>query len=245
MVGIFTIVKYLISNCFRFQPIDPDTLVYSNDEEDGENLPSGSEQSPNNFQLPNSSNRCSKLENRKSRIRREKNASNKELVPTITTRHENDLFVGKDLDSISPLIKRLLIDTYKNHTKQDKSKRIRASRKSRKSTNSYCVEDDVSNTRKVSSSNYDKWRSALSRNTHDNIPKYMNSGFDEHQDDIGKSYRSINQPDTIARKSSSQKTSRLSRQRSQSYEQSPHSDRSQAKSYPERPKVRTEHVCIS
>ena len=167
------------------------------------------------------------------------------MVPTIKNRHENDLFAGKDLDNISPLIKRLLIDTYKNHTKQDKSKRIRASRISRKSTHSYCVDDDVSNTRKISVSNYNKWQSALSRTTRDNIPKPMKNRFDEHQDDIGKSKRSINQSDKITRSTSSQKASRLSRQISQSHEELPNPDWNQAKSYPGRRKVRTEYMFIS
>lgn len=258
MITGITHVAYLISHCFRFQPIDPDTLVYSNEEDEVENVQNNSENSPKNLQLHGLSNECANLENRKTRNRRDERFSKKEfdVAPATKNRRDNDVFAGKDLDSISPLIKRLLIDTYKNHTKQEKSKRIRASR-SRKITrvpyDSYQVDE---NTRKISVSNYNKWQSAICNEKENNITKRMKRSPHEDTDFIGKSSRSTDQNDKSLRRKLSEKSylkkqvspkhilQRLMHPRSQSLEHSPHSDLGKTRSIPVKRKVRYKiYIC--
>ena len=212
-------ISNIIPNFIRFQPIDPDTLIYSNDEEDEEHIKVISEKISHDSQLKTSSNSGSTSENRVSKSQRVKQVSKKIAIPiNAKNRQENSVLAGKDLDSVSPLIKRLLIDTYENHKKEEKLIRIRGSRR-RKSNNlgydNVAAEDDK---RLISISSVNKWRSNLNRETSRNTWKQVRRSVRERKDDTGRAHKSFSSSSGIVRNRSSAKQDRINQQTSQSRE---------------------------
>ena len=225
-------VRYPISNYFRFQPIDPDTLVYSNeeDDEDVKSLKNSTEKFSRKITLPISSERVLKSEHRKSKNGREKYVSRKEVVPIkISDGGERNVWEGKDLDNISPLIKRLLIDTYKNHTIEEKLKRKRSSR-SRKNTDVTYEKDIKETRRRYSDSVHNKWQSALRQKLDRNSSKPVSKIL--YNDKVyNVKYSSIgNQNVRVLRNTPSKKPfTPLTRQRSQSLEENDDSKQNHSK----------------
>ena len=147
---------YFITKYFRFQPIDPDTLIYSNDEDEGQSNPNPIERV---LQLETPNKTGSLAKNQTFKNRRFKQVTRK---VSLSRRSKNDLgndvLGGKDLDSISPLIKRLLVDTYEhNQKKQEKLNRSQISR--RRKSNIFGSDQVVeADTRRIARS-INKWQS--------------------------------------------------------------------------------------
>ena len=116
-----------------------------------------------------------KLAKRNIKNGKEKRIANRKTFQTKPGHmQEEDILAGKDLDSISPLIKRLLIDSFENHAKQEKSrsKRVAENRKCTPATYSKTTKyhDDQS---KISTSK--KWRNSVKAKTGCEIPSYSKS----------------------------------------------------------------------
>ena len=76
--------------------------------------------------------------------------------------HEpTDVLSGKDLDTVSPLIKRLLIDTYRNHTKQRKSKHKKSSRNTKKAHPHTLDEVSEHARSNISKTGFARWKNAI------------------------------------------------------------------------------------
>ena len=212
-------ISNIIPNVIRFEPIDPDTLIYSNDEEDDEHIQVILEEHSRDTQLKTSSNSGSTSENRNTKSRRVKQVSRKPAIPiSWKNKPENSVLAGKDLDSVSPLIKRLLIDTYENHKKEEKLNRTRGSRR-RKSNNlgsdNIVIEDDR---RRVSISSVNKWRSNLYRQTGRNTWKQVRRSVKESKDENGSTHKGTGSCNRIFGNRSPAKQDRIAQQSSQNRE---------------------------
>ena len=189
-------------------------MVYSNDEdEEGPPAPCGSEKVSRKFRLESSEDNVNKLEKRKTKFHQESSGEKKGLITVIANAQiENDVLAGKDLESISPLIKRLLIDTYKNHTKQEKLKRGRSPRK-RTVTLSI---DSKNHSVKASNSNRSKWRNVLDGQ------KYTSLQNEKSSHEISKLSRKSSENliafDRGSTKTIREKPLQITRQRSKSLE---------------------------
>ena len=212
MTTRFSNISNIIPNFIRFQPIDPDTLIYSNDEEDEEHIKVISEKISHDSQLKTSSNSGSTSENRATKSQRVKQVSRKIAIPiNAKNRQENSVLAGKDLDSVSPLIKRLLIDTYENHKKEEQLIRIHGSR--RRKSNNLGYDNGL-----ISISSVNKWRSNLNRETSRNTWKQVRRSVRERKDDTGRAHKSFSSSSGIVRNRSSAKQDRINQQTSQSRE---------------------------
>ena len=121
-------------------------MVYSNEEEDDDVSNNDTEKVLHIPQEQSPGGKSGiKLEKQKGHNRKEKRTTKCAAVKTKSySNHGEEILAEKELDSINPLIKRLLIDSYKNHAKQNqtKSKRVSRSKKGTSTTSNKVSEDD-------------------------------------------------------------------------------------------------------
>ena len=149
--------------------------------------------------------------------RRLKQVTRKIVLPKGTKNWQDNVLSGKDLDSISPLIKRLLVDTYENHRKQQKHYRSRGSRR-RKSNIFGCdniAEDDK---RRVSLTTITKWRKNLNRYTDQNNHKHATESYGNSKKECCNTRNAIISSNRDARKKSAGESGTICKQMSQSLE---------------------------
>ena len=150
---------------FRFHPLELDTLVYSNEEED-----ENSKYSRNNsksiskyFQKDIADEAGINLKSHSYGRGKESGSSHKNHERDVSpVQHApTDVLSGKDLDTVSPLIKRLLIDTYRNHTKQRKSKHKKSSRNTKKVHPNTLDEVSEHARSNISKTGFARWKNAV------------------------------------------------------------------------------------
>ena len=140
-------------------------MVYSNEEED-----ENSKYSRNNskslskpFQKDIADEAGINLGSHSYRKGTKSGSSHKNHVRDVSpVQHEpTDVLSGKDLDTVSPLIKRLLIDTYTNHTRQRKSKHKKSSRNTKKAHPHTLDEVSEHARSSISKTGFARWKNAV------------------------------------------------------------------------------------
>ena len=154
-------------NCkyFRFHPLELDTLVYSNEEEDENSKYSrnNSKSISKHVQKDIADEVGINLGSHSYRRGKESGSSHKNHERDVSpVQHEpTDVLSGKDLDTVSPLIKRLLIDTYTNHTRQRKSKHKKSSRNIKKAHPHTLDEVSEHARSSISKTGFARWKNAV------------------------------------------------------------------------------------
>lgn len=213
-------MRYILTinqNSSRFQPIDPDTLIYSDDDENGEAIHASAVNIHRNAFVKRLSNFGLKSDDSACKNRRLKQVTRKVVLPKGAKKWQDNVLSGKDLDSISPLIKRLLVDTYENHKKQQKHYRSRGSRR-RKSNIFGCdniAEDDK---RRVSITTVNKWRKNVNRSAGENIYTHATESYGISKEESCNATNDIVSSNLDDRKKSSGKSGIICKQISQSLE---------------------------
>ena len=151
--------------CFRFHPLELDTLVYSNEEEDENSKYSrnNSKSISKHFQKDIADEAGINLGSHSYRRGTKSGSSHKNHERDVSpVQHEpTDVLSGKDLDTVSPLIKRLLIDTYTNHTRQRKSKHKKSSRNIKKAHPHTLDEVSEHARSNISKTGFARWKNAV------------------------------------------------------------------------------------
>ena len=192
-------------------------MIYSDDDENGEAIHASSENIHRNAFVKRLSNFGLKSEDFASKNRRLKQVTRKIVLPKGAKNWQDNVLSGKDLDSISPLIKRLLVDTYENHKKQQKHYRSRGSRR-RKSNIFGCdniAEDDK---RRVSLTTVNKWRKNLNRYTGQNIHEHASESYENSKKKSCSATNDVTSSQRDARKKSAGESGTICKQISQSLE---------------------------
>ena len=97
-------ISNIIPNVIRFEPIDPDTLIYSNDEEDDEHIQVILEKHSRDTQLKTSSNSGSTSENRATKSRRVKQVSRKLTLSFVFQTNLKQEYQGEEIYFFQVLI---------------------------------------------------------------------------------------------------------------------------------------------
>ena len=194
-------------------------MIYSDDEENGNNIHLSSEKIARNSRIKRLSNYALKSEDPVNESRRLKRVSRNLVLPkSAKNRQAKNVLSGKDLDSISPLIKRLLVDTYEHHKREQKSSYNRGSRR-RKSNIVGCDNTEEDNRRRVSLSTVNKWRSNINRDTCQPILKNIDQSNGENNQENCNTSKCKVPSKVITRERSAGKQGTLHKQRSQSLEE--------------------------